>query len=271
MTQGTVRDTLHSAAVELKTHQDQCTQTDPRSSKIKDLGNADAYAVAQIIHEMRMEEGSVPVGRKIGFTNPNIWSTYGVYEPIWGYVYDSTAVRLDRTDCVCTLDRFAEPRIEPEIVLHFRSPPRPTADAAEILSYIDWIAHGFEIVQSHFPGWNFQAADSGLHGMLIVGEPVEVSRLEPDLISKLHRFTLQLSCDGKVRDEGRGSNVLGSPLTAIAHLNTVINNGLHPVPLQADELVTTGTLTAAFPIRPGQCWSTELDGIDLPGLSVTLE
>ena len=28
-----------------------------------------------------------------------------------------------------------------------------TADGAAILACIDWIAHGVEIVQSHFPGW----------------------------------------------------------------------------------------------------------------------
>lgn len=40
-------------------------------------------------------------------------------------------------------------------------------------------------------------------------------------------------------------------------------------PLQADELVTTGTITAAQPVRAGETWRTELRGIALPGLAVT--
>ncbi len=31
--------------------------------------------------------GERPIGRKIGFTNRNIWAEYGVYAPIWGDVY----------------------------------------------------------------------------------------------------------------------------------------------------------------------------------------
>ena len=44
---------------------------------------------------------------------------------------------------------------------------------AEIAGAIGWVAHGFEFVQSIFPGWRFKAADcvadGGLHGALFVG------------------------------------------------------------------------------------------------------
>ena len=90
------------------------------------------------------------------------------------------------------LARFAEPRIEPELVLHFRSTPPLTDDPAEILACIDWIAHGIEIVQSHFPGWKFRAADTvadwALHGTLLVGEPQSVERLGRDLVFTARAF-----------------------------------------------------------------------------------
>ena len=41
-------------------------------------------------------------------------------------------------------------------------------------------------------------------------------------------------------------------------------------PVQAGEIVTTGTLTSALPVAPGETWSTMLDGIDLTGLSIAL-
>jgi len=40
-------------------------------------------------------------------------------------------------------------------------------------------------------------------------------------------------------------------------------------PVQAGEIVTTGTLTKALPVSAGETWATVLDGIDLPGLSIT--
>ena len=130
-------------------------------------------------------------------------------------------------------------------------------------------------MQSHFPGWKFRAADTiadgGLHATLLLGEPVEVKRLGPGVISDLERFTIALSCNGTVRERGLGANALGNPLNAVAHLITVLAKQPHTLSIQEGELVTTGTLTAALPIRAGQTWTTNLDGISLPGISISFE
>jgi 2-oxo-3-hexenedioate decarboxylase len=39
-------------------------------------------------------------------------------------------------------------------------------------------------------------------------------------------------------------------------------------PLAAGEVVTTGTLTDAQPMAPGQRWRTAIDGAPLPGLAL---
>lgn len=263
---------LRAIASQIKAAQDRVWSLDPITARWSGFDVASAYAVARLIHEARLAEGAVPAGRKIGFTNPEMWSAYGVHEPIWAYVYDTTVAPLPGPHTTCGIGRFAEPKIEPEIVLHFSVAPPVGGNLSAILECIDWIAHGFEIAQSHFPGWKFQAADtiadSGLHGTLLIGEPQPVGRLGPDPVQALERFSVTLSCDGAVRDTGRGSNVLGNPLAAIAHLTALLAQQQPPAPLQTNELVTTGTLTAAFPIQPGQTWSTDLEGIALPGISV---
>jgi len=48
---------------------------------------AAAYEVAPLIHEARLREGAAPVGRKVGFTNRDLWPASGVRESIWAYVY----------------------------------------------------------------------------------------------------------------------------------------------------------------------------------------
>jgi 2-keto-4-pentenoate hydratase len=83
----------------------------------------------------------------------------------------------------------------------------------------------------------------------------------------LERFVVSLSYDGRVREVGKGSNVLGSPLAAIAHLLAVMSKQGQTM-LQANELVTTGTLTPALPIYAGETRTTELSGIALPDISV---
>jgi 2-keto-4-pentenoate hydratase len=263
---------IRDIALQMRAAQVEVRQVEPLSSRIQGFDMASAYAVAHLIHETRVSEGAVPIGRKIGFTNPDMWSIYGVREPIWAYMYDTTVTRLTTDHVTCSIGQLAEPKIEPEIVFHFRSAPPIGADLPTILESVDWVAHAYEIVQSHFPGWKFQAADtvadSGLHGTLLVGEPQAIERLAPDPIVALESFSLILSCDGAVREVAKGTNVLGSPLAALAHLIEVLSNQPGYLPLQANEIVTAGTVTTAQCVLPSETWQTTLQGIALPGLTV---
>jgi len=263
---------ISAIARSLKAAQDRAQQITPPSSQYAGLDAASAYAVAQTIHAARLAEGAVPVGRKIGFTNADMWPLYGVHEPVWGYVYDSTVVPFTQGHARCSLKPFAEPKIEPEIVFHFRSTPPVGGELVAILQSIDWVASAFEIVQSHCPGWKFRApdtiADSALHGALLLGPPQPLDSLGPDLIRVLESFSLELSCNSMIRAVGKGSNVLGSPLAAVAHLVAVLSKQPQFPPLKANDVVTTGTITTAQPVLPGEVWSTALEGIALPGLSV---
>ena len=263
---------LLAIARQMMAAQDEVRQIEPLTARYPGFDVTTAYEVSGLMHEARVAQGALPVGRKIGFTNAEMWSIYGVKAPIWAHVYDSTVIQLPAGHGTFSLARFSEPKIEPEIVFHFRSAPPTDGDVAAILDSIDWVAHAFEIVQSHFPEWRFQApdtvADSALHGALLLGEPQLIDRLRPDVTAALESFSIALSCDGTVLERGRGSNVLGSPLTAIAHLIAILSKQAQAMPLQAGELVTTGTLTTAHPVLPGQVWSTTLDGIALPGVTV---
>ena len=65
-------------------------------------------------------------------------------------------------------------------------------------------------------------------------------------------------------DRGVGANALGHPASALAHLASVLANQPQFEPLAAGEIVTTGTLTAAMPIEPGEQWSSQYAGCRLP-------
>lgn len=261
-----------SVAREMKEAQDRATQIDPFTARAPGFDLAAAYAVARRVCDARRREGFTTVGRKIGFTNSSLWDVYGVREPIWGYMYDRTVVQLEAGDARCGLRAFCEPKIEPEIVFGLRAAPKPTADLSAMLDSIEWVAHGFEIVQSHFPGWKFEApdtiADGGLHGRLLVGPRQPLSRLGTDPLASFRSFSLTLSRNGAVAETGQGSNVLGSPVAALSHLVSVLAKQPESEKLRAGDIVTTGTITAAYPVASGEVWETRLRGIPLPALTV---
>ena len=245
----------------------------PFSSRIADFDMQAAYVVMAEIRRGRMARGDKPVGRKIGFTNRNMWREYNVDCPIWGDVYDTTLHDVSDAGSRFALAALPEPRIEPEIVFKLAAAPQPGMNETDLVGCIQWVAQGFEVAQSIFPGWRFQGVDAvagfGLHGALLVGKPLVIASKADDLRQALQAISLTLYCDGKEIDRGRGTNVLGGPLTALRHLVDMLALDKINPPLAAGEIVTTGTLTRAFPIAAGQCWSTKLDGIELDGVSVT--
>lgn len=231
-----------------------------------------AYAVARIHHQRRLDQGATMVGRKIGFTNPSMWARFGVRQPLWAPLYEDTVVYVDSAAADCSLGGFTEPKIEPELVLHFHRTPPVTDDPAAILACVDWVAHAFEIVQSHYPNWEFSAADvvadDVLHGALLIGPTCKVADLGTELIERLKTFSVALYAQGDLRETGEGRNVLGCPATAVAYLQQVLDQQPESSTLQAGELVTTGTITTALPVKVGETWETRISGLDVPGLKV---
>ncbi len=256
---------------------DGARQIAPFSVRYPGLTLEDAYRILARLCELRTARGERVIGRKIGFTNRTIWGEYGVYAPIWGFVFDATARGLppprQAAQHPLTLALFAEPRIEPEIVFRLAAAPSPDMDEAKLFGCIDWVAQGFEIVQSVFPGWKFTPADTvianGLHGALLLAprHPAGFGNAT-DWVSNLACFEIDLLRDGAVVDRGHAANVLDGPLSALRHLVGLLARDPVNSPLAPGDIVTTGTLTRAFPISPGESWGTRLHGIELGGRPV---
>jgi 2-oxo-3-hexenedioate decarboxylase len=193
---------------------------------------AAAYAVSAAVTRRRIARGEHPVGWKIGFTNRTIWDEYNVHAPIFGPMYQRTVHEVPFNETiVCALHGLVEPRLEPEIVFRILRSPEPGLDGPALLDCIDGIAHGFEIVQSVYPGWRFKAADT------------------------VAAFALH------------GRNVLDGPLAALAHFISELDQRTGQR-LKPGDIVTTGTVTRAFPVKAGETWSTRLFDLPLPGLKI---
>jgi 2-oxo-3-hexenedioate decarboxylase len=251
---------------------DSGAQVQPFGERHPGFGMTEAYSVTAELRRLRIARGERPVGRKIGFTNRRIWPEYGVHAPIWGDMYDSTVGEAG-PDAAFALGRLREPKIEPEIAFGLSAAPRPGMDEAALLGCIGWAAQGFEIVHSIFPGWRFAAADTvsafALHGGFVLGPRVVLAdHPETDWPAALSGFSLTLLRNGAEADRGHASDVLGGPLTALAHLVEVLSRDPVNLPLAAGEIITTGTATRAFDVAPGEDWQTRIEGLPLPDLGL---
>ena len=244
------------------------------SSRPGGLTLAQAYRVTPLLRAAFEARGEKTTGRKLGFTNREMWKVYGVQSPIWGYATNRTTYELASTRVMPVKD-FTEPRIEPEIMFGLKAAPLPGMNEAALLDCIEWVTLGYEIVQSIFPGWKFAAADTvaanGVHGALVIGPRHVIARRKTEWQRELATFGVELFCNGKLRQRGGGALVLDSPLLALRHLIELLANDSHNPPLRAGEVISTGTLTLAMPISAGETWTTKVTGIPLEEITLRFE
>jgi 2-oxo-3-hexenedioate decarboxylase len=235
------------------------------SARETDFSLASAYAVEAEIARLRQAAGRNSVGLKVGFANKAVWRALKLETLVWAHMYDDTVRYAAANTIPLPLDRMVAPKIEPEIVFRLKDSFAGSADPAEVLSHVDWIALGFEIIDCVFPDWKFQPVDFvaalGLHKALLVGEPLLVHRESiPGLVEQLPVFKLRLLRNGELVEEGSGKNSLRSPALCLGELARMR-------PLSAGELVSSGTLTTPTLIASGEQWRAEVDGIGLPPLT----
>lgn len=236
---------------------------------------AQAYQQQLALRQLRIDRGELPRGFKIGFTNRGIWPRYNVAAPIWGTVWNTGLTHCEGRGLLSLRDT-CQPRIEPETVFGMRSTPTPGASLDDLFDAIDWVAPGFEIVQSHLPDWKFAAADAvadgGLHARLLVGRRIardDIGANAARLQAALAGANVVLRRDKKAVDRGVGANVLDGPLLALQHFVRELHQCPGAPDVMPGDVVTTGTWTDAWPVQPGQQWQAEFSA-PLPGLGLLL-
>ena len=233
-----------------------------------------AYQAAAERESARLRDGAVLVGYKVGFTNTAVWEQMGINAPMWGVMYQDTVIDAVGAPFRYSLATLQGPRIEPEIIVHLNKTPEPDATPESLLECIDWVAAGYELVLTPADGKRADAMQSialgGMHGVVLLGERRTPAELGDDLLERLADTDAKLYCNGELKEAGSSAKVLGHPLNAVQHLMQALSQQGR-APLQAGDIISTGTMTAAYPAAPGERWSLTLEGLDLPGLDVIFE
>jgi 2-oxo-3-hexenedioate decarboxylase len=244
----------------------------PPSARDSNFDLAVAYAVESELARLRKAGGHSTVGRKVGFANKAMWRVLKLDTLVWAHMYDDTVRYADANVATVSVSDMRSAKIEPEIVFKLKKAVAgDDLDPATVLDAVEWLALGFEIIDCVFEDWKFQPADFvaafGLHAALIVGQPQRVDAVMiPALVEQLPKFTVRLSKNGQLVNEGSGRNSLRSPALCLGELASAIARRPGAEPLSAGELVSSGTLTEPMPIAAGETWAATVEGLDVPVL-----
>jgi 2-keto-4-pentenoate hydratase len=234
-----------------------------------------AYDVAKCILDCRIALGEQPIGRTIAYADQ---TRSPETTPIWSTLYEQSVHFADENTALHVLGKAQQPRIEAELVFKLARTPAPDASFEEVADCLEWMAHGFGIVVSPFAEWKFTQSDAvaafGLHRALIVGEPRMLSsRTRRNLPTMLSSASVSLSRSSGGNTQlcaaGFGPDVLNSPLHALWKLHRQLQQQPQFSPLQAGELISTGSWTNPHPVARGEVWSSAFSQISMPGLNLS--
>ena len=245
----------------------------PLSAREEGFNLDAAYAVEAELVRLRRASGRTTVGRKVGYANKAVWRALKLETLVWARMYDDTVTMADGNNATLSLASMCSPKLEPEVVFKLRNPVVTGADAAAILESVEWLALGFEIVDSIFLDWKFQPPDFvaayGLHAALVVGEPRRVDAgTISELVERLPVCPLRLHRNGELVAEGSGRNCLRSPALSLGELANAIARRADAEPLIAGEIVSTGTLTEPQPMSADETWTATIEGLGLDALTL---
>jgi 2-oxo-3-hexenedioate decarboxylase len=221
----------------------------PLSDEFPGLDVPAGYA----IQALAREQAGPLAGWKLGVTSRAKQAQVGVHEPVRGFLTCANALDLGAPLVTAEL---IQPRAEPEIVFVMgRDLSGPAVTAAEVLAATAGVATGIEILDSRFRDYRFTMpdviADNASAGRYVVGAPVP-----PDGID-LRLAGVVLEHNGEVTATAAGAAALGHPAAAVAWLVRALaaaGDGL-----RAGQIVLSGGLTAAVPLRPGEVVVAAID------------
>lgn len=225
---------------------------------------ADAYAIQQSWVRLRLEDGDRITGRKIGLTSRAMQQLMGVHEPDYGTLLASMSVPVRRGIGEVDVGRLLQPRVEGEIAFLLKKPLRgPGVTIREVFRATEAVAAAVEIVDSRIRDWKIKlvdtVADDASSGAYAIG-PWRTRWQELDLAMA----GMVLYVDGRIEAVGAGAAALGHPAVCVAWLANKL--GEMGEGIEAGDIVLSGALAGAVPVRPGQNARLEIAGLD----SVTL-
>jgi len=217
----------------------------PLSETAPDMTLEEGYAIQRALEKALVERGDRVVGWKAGFTNATLQESYGVSEPVLGFLLASGVFASCDT---VPVSRFVSLGLEVEMAFVMKTALEgPGVTPASALLAVGGALPSFELIDfrmSGKPRGTDFVADGVLANAIVLGGPLTPVQ------------GLDLSLEGMVYEEnGRrlataaAAEVMGNPLNALVWLANAL--GKLGGRLRAGDVVLTGSISKVFRPKPG--------------------
>lgn len=212
-----------------------------------DITIEDSYRIQEMCIAQRLSEGRSIRGYKVGLTSKAMQELTGSSEPDFSAMTDDLYLPEDTP---LTTSDFLLPMIEIEIAFVMKDELKgPGILPADVIRATDFVLPAIEIVDFRVgpgPGMTVvdTVADFAACGAAVLGaNPRRLDQID------IRRVQGQLIQNGKVKEEGTSSAVLGNPVTSVAWLANKL--GEFGVTFQPGQVILTGSFVRTVPVKPG--------------------
>ena len=211
---------------------------------------ADAYRVQEAWIDLKLSQGRMIKGRKIGLTSRAMQQAVGIDEPDFGILLDDM---FYRNGAQIPLSRFIEPRVEVEIAFVLSTPlSGPDCTLAHVMEATAFVVPALEILDARMHRIDPESkrprrvtdtiSDNAANAAVVVGDQC-FRRQSCDLA----QVWAVLRRNALVEETGVAAGVLGHPAHGIAWLANRLHQ--HGASLESGQVILSGSFTRPVDAR----------------------
>ncbi|MCC8380370.1 2-oxo-hept-4-ene-1,7-dioate hydratase [Xenorhabdus sp. PB30.3] len=218
----------------------------------------DAYAIQREWVSMKMAEGRVLKGHKIGLTSRAMQLSSQIEEPDYGALLDDM---FFQSGSHIPCERFIVPRIEVELAFVLAKPLQgPNCTLFDVYNATDYVIPALELIDARCHNIDPETlrprkvvdtiSDNAANGGVIMGgRPIKPHELDLRWVSAL------LYRNGVVEESGVAAAVLDHPASGVAWLANKL--APHGVQLEAGQIILSGSFTRPVAARKGDTFHVD--------------
>ncbi|MCP3721017.1 2-oxo-hept-4-ene-1,7-dioate hydratase [Paraburkholderia sp. CNPSo 3281] len=252
------QNTIKQLAAQLDQAEKTRTQLRHFSASYPEMTIEDGYAIQREWVKLKLAEGHVIKGRKIGLTSRAMQRSSQISEPDYAPLLDSMFIESGQD---IPASRFIAPRVEVELAFVLnRSLKGPNVTIFDVLDATAYVTPAIEIIDARIEQFDRDTkvprkvfdtiSDFAANAAIVVGGcPVRPMDVDLRWVGAL------LYKNGAVEESGLAAAVLNHPATGVAWLANKI--APYDEELNAGDVILSGSFTSPIPARAGDTFHAD--------------